>query len=59
MNEQTFYRQLLMKRYIRLIEKTEKVYSLSKEDVEMLKNRMLNLDWIDVAVNRLIAPTRD
>jgi hypothetical protein len=55
MNEQTLYRQLFLKRYLKLIEKTEKVYSLSKDDVDYLKTRMLNLDWIDVAVNRVIA----
>ena len=53
MNEQTFYRQLFIKRYMRLIEKTEKEYSLKKEEVEYLKNRILNLEWIDVAVNRI------
>ena len=51
--EQQLYRRLFLKRYAMLIDKVEKTYGLSPEDVAQLKKRVLCLDWADVGVQRL------
>jgi hypothetical protein len=51
--EQQLYRRLFLKRYAMLIDKVEKTYGMSPEDVAQLKKRILCLDWVDVGVQRL------
>ena len=56
--EQSMYRRLFLKRYAMLIDKVEKTYGMSPEDVAQLKKRVLCLDWVDVGVQRLALPSK-
>jgi hypothetical protein len=56
--EQQLYRRLFLKRYAMLIDKVEKTYGMSPEDVAQLKKRILCLDWVDVGVQRLSPPSK-
>ncbi len=51
--ELTFYRRLFLKRYALLVKRTEELYKLSPERVQQLQEKVLTIDWIDGAIERL------
>ncbi len=51
--ELSFYRRLFLKRYALLIKRTEELYKLSPEKVQQLQEKILTIDWIDGAIDRL------
>jgi hypothetical protein len=52
MDQQAFLRKLFLIRYSRLLQKAEKTYALSPAVMEVLRDQILQLDWIDVGVSR-------
>ena len=56
--EQAFVRRLFLCRYARLLQKVEQTYPAVSADPELqarLRERILNLTWVDVGVERLAA----
>jgi hypothetical protein len=54
--EQSFYRQLFLRRYALLLRKIEQTYPTVGGDPELaarLRNMILNLTWVDRGVDRL------
>ena len=51
--EETFYRQLFLRRYARLLEKAEQTFGLSRDTMEILRRQILSLDWVDPAIARI------
>ena len=52
MDQQAFLRKLFLIRYSRLLQKAEKTYGLSSAVMEILREQVMNLEWIDVGVSR-------
>jgi hypothetical protein len=51
--ERTFYRKLFIRRYILLLEKAQRLYSIDESALTILHSRILSLDWIDGCIARL------
>ncbi len=51
--EQRFYRQLFLRRYALLLEKAEHTYKLPPETMDLLRRRILCLDWADAGIEKL------
>ena len=51
MDQQAFLRKLFLIRYSRLLQKAEKTYGLSPAVMEVLRDQILNLEWIDVGLS--------
>jgi hypothetical protein len=51
--EQRLYRQLFLRRYALLLEKVEHTYKLSPETMDLLRRRILCLDWADAGIEKL------
>lgn len=56
MDQQGFYRKLFMIRYARLLQKAEQTYKLSPAVMELLREEILSLDWIDQGVEPINGP---
>lgn len=55
-SERSFFRQVFLRRYALLLQKVEQTYSSVGVDPELqkkLRERILNLTWVDVGVDRL------
>jgi hypothetical protein len=51
--ELIFYRLLFMKRYAALLEKAEKTYKIDSDKMEYLRKKILNLDWMECAIQQI------
>jgi hypothetical protein len=51
--EQRLYRQLFLRRYALLLEKVEHTYKLPPETMDLLRRRILSLDWADAGIEKL------
>ena len=51
--DERFYRQLFLRRYALLLEKAEHTFKIPKETMDLLRSRILTLDWVDVGVRKL------
>lgn len=55
--ELTLYRKLFLNRYGLLIKRTAELYKLSPEKVQQLQEKVLTIDWIDAAIQRIPSST--
>ena len=53
MDQRAFYRKLFMLRYARLLQKAEQTYKLPAAVMELLREEILSLDWIDQGVSHI------
>ena len=47
------YRKLFLNRYASLIKRTKEVYKLDDKQVQKLQEAVLNVDWVDVAIQKI------
>lgn len=55
-SERSFFRQLFLRRYALLLQKVEQTYPTVSNNPELqtrLRERILNLTWVDVGVDRM------
>ncbi len=57
LDSQAFYRKLFLIRYTRLLQKAEQTYKLPAAVMELLREEILSLEWIDKGVAHLTAPS--
>lgn len=47
------FRKLFLKRYNMLIKRTQELYKLSDSQTYELQERVLNIDWVDIAIKKI------
>lgn len=53
MDQQAFYRKLFLLRYARLLQKAEQTYKLPPAVMELLRDEIMSLAWIDQGTLRI------
>jgi hypothetical protein len=48
-----FMRQMLMIRYHNLLQKIKEKYSVTDDQMKILEETILNINWIDTALNEI------
>lgn len=47
------YRKLCLKRYASLIKRTQELYKLTPAQTQKLQETILNVDWVDTAIQKI------
>lgn len=48
-----FYRKLFLKRYAALLKRTQELYKLTPEQMTALQTTLLDVEWVDRAIQKL------